>query len=31
MTYENEIKLRNDIKNKLNNHPAILKKHALVY
>ena len=29
-TYEIELKARKDIKDKLNNHPSILKKHAMV-
>ena len=30
MTYENEIKCRKDIRDRLNCHPQILKKHKMV-
>lgn len=30
MTYDNELKIRKEIKDKINNHPVILRKHAMV-
>ena len=29
-TFDNEVKVRKDVKEKINNHPKILKKHKMV-